>query len=243
MESHALNTSAKKGTMALDIFLLVGQSNMAGRGPLSEVDPLANPRIQMFRGNRWQQAQEPLHTDKPDRAGVGLASGFALELLQHTPGARIGLVPCAVGGTPLSRWLPGRDLYETAVETCNRALTEGALKGILWHQGESDANDAELAHSYSVRFHDMVNGFRQQFGSSEIPVIAGELGTFLIGEDRPRPYVESINAQLRDLVGILPAYGFAKSNGLTDLGDHVHFDAKSLREFGVRYAQQYQHLR
>jgi hypothetical protein len=40
----------------------------------------------------------------------------------------------------------------------------------------------------------------------------------------------------------MPAYGFAASGGLTDLGDNVHFDAKSLREFGVRYAQKYLHL-
>ena len=90
-------------------------------------------------------------------------------------------------------------------------------------------------------FQDMVRGFRTEF-AAEAPVIAGELGTFLANEERPRPYVELINAQLRDLQGALPAYGFAASGGLTDLGDNVHFDAKSLREFGVRYAQKYLHL-
>ena len=225
----------------LDVFLLIGQSNMAGRGLMDEVAPLADPRVSMFRDGNWQQAEEPLHTDKPERAGVGLASGFALELLRHAPDKPIGLVPCAVGGTPLSRWVPGMDLYETAVEVSKQALANGTLKGMLWHQGESDANDTDLAHSYSTRFQDMVRGFRTEF-AAEVPVIAGELGTFLANEERPRPYVELINAQLRDLQGALPAHGFAESGGLTDLGDHVHFDAKSLREFGVRYAQKYLQL-
>ena len=52
---------------------------MAGRGLMDEVAPLADPRVSMFRDGNWQLAEEPLHTDKPERAGVGLASGFALE--------------------------------------------------------------------------------------------------------------------------------------------------------------------
>ena len=215
---------------------------MAGRGLIDEVPPLADARVSMFRDDSWLQAEEPLHTDKPNRAGVGLASGFALQLLQQAPDTHIGLVPCAVGGTPLSRWVPGMDLYATAVEECKRALADGTLKGILWHQGESDANDTELAHSYSARFQDMVRGFRSELEVDQVPVIAGALGPFLAAEERPRPHVELINAQLRDLEGVLPAYGFAAAHGLTDLGDKVHFNAKALREFGVRYAQKYTQL-
>ena len=98
---------------------------------MDEVAPLADPRVSMFRDGNWQLAEAPLHTAKPERAGVGLASGFALELLRHAPDKSIGLVPCAVGGTPLSRWVPGMELYETAVEVSKQALANGTLKGML----------------------------------------------------------------------------------------------------------------
>ena len=60
----------------LSIFLLIGQSNMAGRGRLEEVSALQDPQIFMFRDGRWIVAEEPLHTDKPDIAGVGLGMSF-----------------------------------------------------------------------------------------------------------------------------------------------------------------------
>ena len=136
--------------MAKDLILLIGQSNMAGRGLLGEVPPIKNAHITMLRDDQWQQASEPLHTDK-ETAGVGLASSFASEYLGAFPEAEIGLVPSAVGGTPLSRWMPGCDLYENALVNARRAMEDGQLKAILWHQGEADAQDIALAQSYGQR--------------------------------------------------------------------------------------------
>lgn len=42
----------------LDIFLLIGQSNMAGRGRLDLVEPIAHPGISMYRDGAWQPALE-----------------------------------------------------------------------------------------------------------------------------------------------------------------------------------------
>ena len=99
----------------LNIFLLMGQSNMSGRGRSTEVEPVEDSRVLMFRGDRWSVADEPLHDDKPT-AGVGLGMTFALGLIERWPSARIGLVPCAVGGFPLELWEPGAGLYAAAVE-------------------------------------------------------------------------------------------------------------------------------
>jgi len=222
-----------------DIFLLMGQSNMAGRGRLDEVEALQDPHIFMFREDRWITARELLHTDKPE-AGVGLGMSFAIELIQAhlTP---IGLVPCAVGGTPLSRWMPGADLYENAVSITKRALFKGTLKGILWHQGEADSCNAEDANGYGRRFQHMINCLCSELSATGIPVVAGELGAFLrdcSGHD----YFSIVNQQLRQLEQSLPAYGCVTSNGLTGNGDNLHFNSKSLREFGCRYAKKYMNL-
>ena len=54
----------------MDIFLLMGQSNMAGRGLLEDVEPIRDERIRVFQDGRWSIAEEPLHHDRPT-AGIG----------------------------------------------------------------------------------------------------------------------------------------------------------------------------
>ena len=45
-------------------FLIIGQSNMAGRGHLHEVKPIINERIVMLRNGRWQMMAEPINCDR-----------------------------------------------------------------------------------------------------------------------------------------------------------------------------------
>ena len=222
----------------LGIFLLIGQSNMAGRGRIDEVPPLRDPRVLMFRDGRWILAEEPLHTDKPSIAGVGLGMSFAIELLARGRRMPIGLVPCAVGGTQLSRWMPGADLYENAVSITRLALSRGALSGILWHQGEGDADAPADANSYGTRFTEMVTRMRIDLSGVNVPVITGELGPFLRERDDCK-FSATVNRHLRDLERSLPFCGCASSEGLTDNGDKLHFNSESLREFGRRYAVRY----
>ena len=56
---------------------LIGQSNMAGRGELKEVEAINDDRIFMIRDGKFVKMQEPIHDDKPDIAGVGLGASFA----------------------------------------------------------------------------------------------------------------------------------------------------------------------
>lgn len=223
----------------LEIFLLIGQSNMAGRGPLNTVPPLRHPNSRMFRNGQWIPAEEPLHTDKPAMAGVGLGMSFTVTLLDRRPDAVIGLLPCAVGGTPLHRWMPAADLYANAVAVARKARTSGMLKGILWHQGEADCQHEEDAASYGRRLSEMIGALRADIGAPDIPFIAGELGEFLKNHAACRVFFRMVNAQLHALHGSVARFGCVSASGLTDRGDHVHFDSASLREFGRRYANEY----
>lgn len=219
----------------LHIFLLIGQSNMAGRGKLDQVQAIHCPEIHMFREGEWGVAEEPLHTDKPRIAGIGLGMSFAVDIFQKSSLSPLGLVPCAVGGTPLSRWMPGADLYEEAVATCKAALKDGSLAGILWHQGEGDSGDKDDAESYGDRLYKMLTTLRTELGAQSAPVITGELGPFL-KDHEATPHYETVNAGLRGLETRLPRYRCAGAEGLTDNHDNLHFNAASLREFGRRYA-------
>ena len=84
----------------MQLFLLIGQSNMAGRGKVTPADVQTHPRIFMLdKANAWVPAKDPAHFDKPTIAGVGLCSEFARRAAADAPQAKIGLIPCAVGGT------------------------------------------------------------------------------------------------------------------------------------------------
>ena len=224
----------------LDIFLLIGQSNMAGRGSVDQVEPLRNANVLMLRHGEWVAAQEPLHHDK-QIAGTGLGMSFAVELAEQNPSSVIGLVPAAIGGTGLKRWMPGAYLYRRAVLEARQATQSGSIKGILWHQGESDAQGEATATSYAERFTIMVEALRRELGCQRAPVVVGELGEFLTGRPGLAHFAE-VNRQLHKLAETLPLCGCVSAAGLKDKGDSLHFDSPSLRAFGRRYAEVYRRL-
>lgn len=232
----------KNMSAPLEIFLLIGQSNMAGRGRLGAVPALRHPSVRVFRNGQWIPAEEPLHTDNPAIVGIGLGMSFAVARLESRPEAVIGLVPCAVGGTPLRRWMPGADLYVGAVAMTGEALPFGSLKGVLWHQGENDVQQTEDAANYGCRLSEMIGALRSDLNAPHVPFVAGELGEFLKDDPPSRDCFREINAQLLALCGRVPQFGCASSFGLTDAGDHIHFDSLSLREFGRRYASEYRRI-
>ncbi|MEI7929044.1 MAG: sialate O-acetylesterase [Verrucomicrobiales bacterium] len=139
----------------MKLFLLIGQSNMAGRGKVEPQDQVVNPKIFMLTKDlTWVPAKDPLHFDKP-AAGVGLGSQFAREISKADPNASIGLIPCAVGGTSLDQWKAGGALYNEAVKRSKEAMKNGKLAGILWHQGEADSAPDKVA-TYADRFSVMI---------------------------------------------------------------------------------------
>lgn len=222
----------------INSFLLIGQSNMAGRGSLQEVEPINNNNIFMFRDNQWVEAEEPLHTDKPEIAGIGLGMSFA-DILQRKSNKKIGLIPCAFGGTSLGEWQKGEPLYSNAVKETKEALKNSSLKGILWHQGESDSSSTHNAESYKERFLPFINSLTKDIGIKNVPIILGELGEFLVDHDKSI-YSHIVNEELKNIGKTDKCFAFVSAKQLTDMGDSLHFDAKSLRVFGERYARKWE---
>ncbi|GAM16258.1 sialate O-acetylesterase [Mesobacillus selenatarsenatis] len=218
----------------LNSFLLIGQSNMAGRGQIGDVEPIDNNEIYMFRDGEWATAKEPLHTDPLGLAGIGLGMSFAdaLQKKYHKP---IGLIPCAVGGSSLSQWQKGETLYVNALEQASQALKSSNLKGILWHQGETDSDQLASAQTYRNRFLVFIDSLQEDLGISKTPIILGELGEFL-QQYEECTYYETINDVLKEITNTHSLFSFVPSTGLTHKGDFLHFDSCSLREFGSRFA-------
>lgn len=215
----------------LQLFLLIGQSNMAGRGKVEAVDKEILPGIFMLTKEAlWVPAVDPMHFDKPAVAGVGLGRSFAKVVLEAYPKATIGLIPAAFGGTSLEQWKVGGDLYKDALARARVAMKSGKMRGILWHQGEADSGKRELMTSYRERFAVVIEQLRADLGAPDLPVVVGELGEF-----RKEAFNRDINQQLALVPFTVPHSAFASSQGLVDKGDLTHFDAPSLRELGRRY--------
>jgi hypothetical protein len=100
----------------MDLYLLIGQSNMAGRGQTDEASNPKSPHIWAInRQNEWKMAADPLHSDKPAVVGVGPGLTFAQTILAKNPDRIIGLIPCAVGGSAIDDWQPGAKHGQTGI--------------------------------------------------------------------------------------------------------------------------------
>lgn len=220
------------GQSDLDLYLLIGQSNMAGRAPIPEGmhAPLAGVFLLDSLGN-WLPAAQPLNLHSSVRKRVGMQRmgpgyGFAQTLRRHLPERQVGLVVNARGGSSLKQWMPGQTYFEEAVGRAKQAQASGTFKAVLWHQGEADVSWKEdYADSLAV----MQHALREAIGKPDLPFIAGELAP-------GKPEREAFNAMLTRLPARLHRTEVVKAEDLF-IFDQVHFDATSQRILGERYAE------
>ncbi|MDO5415597.1 MAG: sialate O-acetylesterase [Lachnospiraceae bacterium] len=215
--------------------LLIGQSNMAGRGFLHEVKTICDERIFMLRNGRWQMMAEPIHFDRAV-AGVGPAASFAEAWCNGNPGETIGLIPCAEGGSSLDEWSQDGILFRHAVCEAKFAMENSELIAILWHQGENDSHSGKYKEYYQ-KLAQMVKALRNELEAENIPFLIGGLGDYLgktaFGANCTE--YQQVNQEL---------YRYAEENGACcyvtgkDLyanPDGIHMNAESQRRFGLRY--------
>jgi len=226
-----------------DLYILMGQSNMAGRGELTDSlrSVYSDEVLMLTRDLNWVIAKHPIHFDKPSVAGVGPGLSFGMAMAKAYPGRKIGLIPCAVGGTSIDKWQPGEFdkatstfPYDDAVVRITRAMKEGQVKGMIWLQGEADSNE-KLSAAYLVKLEVLVKRIRKLTGNNRLPVVVGELGRF-------KPDYKLINKELNIAPSRIKHLGVAHSEGFTDKGDKTHFDSKSAIRYGLRFATQMQKL-
>lgn len=226
-------------------FLLIGQSNAAGRGFLDEAKPLdtCDGKVKMLRNGRFINAFRPLN---PDRhfSGTCLAESFAKAYVTAHPEVDAGIIPCADGGTKLDQWMPGTLLFDHAVSCAKLAMRSSHLVGVLWHQGESDCTP-ELYSGYTDRFKIIMDALRKELNVPDLPILVGGLGDFLPGYAKSEyigTYYKLVNEQLQKLEREYPNCRFVSAEGLGSNPDHLHFSAEALEEFGVRYFNEFEKM-
>lgn len=216
-------------------FLMLGQSNMAGRGFINEVPTIYNERIQMLRNGRWQMMTEPINYDRPV-SGISLAGSFADAWCSENKDDIIGLIPCAEGGSSLDEWAIDKALFRHAINEAKFAMESSELIGILWHQGESDSINGNYKEYYKKLLL-IIDTLRKELNAPNIPIIIGGLGDFLGKEGFGKNCTEYnfINQELKKFAFEQNNCYFVTASGLTSNSDGIHIDAISQRKFGLRY--------
>lgn len=217
--------------------LLIGQSNMAGRGYLHDVSPILDERIMVLKNGRWQMMDEPIHSDR-SVAGVGLAASFAKLWLDDHPDETIGLIPCADGGTSMDDWAPEGILARHAITEAQFAQETSEIIGILWHQGESDSFNQQYK-TYASKLKTLIGHFRNTLKIPEVPFVLGLLPDFLGKSAFGQSAVEykEINEALQQTAEEKDNCYYVTAEGLTSNSDAIHINAISQRLFGIRYYQ------
>ena len=245
--SRTINDGSFIGGNDLRSFLMIGQSNMAGRGNIGEVSEIDNFRCYMLRNGRFLRMREPINPDRPifygaDRSGISLAASFADEFA-NSYAARVGLIPCADGGTPMDLWHKGGILFDHAVMMTRLAMRTSSFSGFLWHHGESDCLSRESLEAYKPKLVKFICDIRAALDAERLPFIMGEISRDVSLEWFDPSRAEEMNEIISEVARELPNVAVASSRGLALKPDGVHFDSESLRIFGKRYFEEYKKIK
>jgi hypothetical protein len=223
------------------VFFLAGQSNMAGRGLVEPSDTIASERIFSVNADgEIVYAQEPLHYYEPDLTGLDCGLSFGKSLMSHLPDeVSLLILPTAVGGSSIEQWLGDSThrnvpLMTNFKEKVAIGQQYGTLKGILWHQGESDAQEERIT-KYQERLSTLITTFREIARNDSLPVLLGELGGYSENNENWQRINQEIHAYAaQDSFSMV-----INTQDFDHKGDKVHFNSDGQREMGKRFAEAY----
>jgi hypothetical protein len=240
----------------LVIFLTEGQSNMVGWSSKTSYEMDDYPTPNMFQQSRGQarleyapgaadsvvQAFQPLQTTV-DRSGaatsrfVSLDFYFAREYAKDHPNEDVLIVKNARGGTGFvnNYWNEGDSLdvladpyLASALAQVNGDYTTVEFGGILWHQGEADAETAASAAAYASNLTALFARHRvvvsSHFSVTQAPVIIGTMVPANIANNSTG-YYDDIDAIHRDISNLVANAKFADLSGIVgEAGQHFLAD-------------------
>jgi hypothetical protein len=241
---------AHQGRMYL--FILAGQSNMVGWAPIPEGEPTDSHIYVFGKDYRWKIASHPIEdaTNQVDIvsdngiAGFGPAMDFAFASLERHHDLVIGLIPCAKNSSGIIQWqrnLSDQSLYGSCLKRVRAASPMGHVAGILFFQGETDAQDPVLypqpepqPFDWAHLFTAFIIDFRKDLHEPKLPVVFAQLGADPLSQD----FINWKIIQEQQLSIDLPMTAMIITDDLSLL-DGLHFTADSYRTIGRRFADAY----
>ena len=245
-----------------EVFVVAGQSNSANHG--EERQSPASDRVVTFDGSTWRPAYDP----QPGASGQGGSFLPPLgDYLTYYFDVPVAFTSCGIGATSVREWLPEgrtfpnpptivsrvRKLENGSWESngqafeslCQRmkSLKPGGFRAVLWHQGESDANQRDASRTlagnlYSQYLTDIIRSSRKQTGLN-VPWFVAQVSYHVPG-DESSPDIRKAQASLWESGHALqgPDSDAIKGHFRENNGQGVHFSGPGLRE----HARQWGHV-
>lgn len=243
------------------LFLLGGQSNMAGNGFTQDLSDAhryrpyrrapKNVSVWDARNKQWK----PLELG--DRFGPEI--GFAHALSKAMPDKHIGIVKYAVGGTSMDKWKSTGKLYKQLLGDYENALNstpDAKLEAMLWHQGESDSDDKEVAEVYQDKLVQHIHSIRKDTGEENLLFILGQINPAKNFRGRDRfQYAKMVRKAQAELnmynvemiktddckknAYIHGAVGTTQEQQIPENEDNIHYSADGQLKLGKRFAESY----
>lgn len=222
-----------------NVYLLIGQSNMAGRGYMAIEDSsktIDGVYLLNDKG-KAEPASHPLNRYSTVRKNismqqVGPGGSFGKEMRRKT-GKNILLVVNAKGGTSIKEWGKGERLYREAVRRGKAGMKYGKLKGILWLQGCSDAKKIK---TYPGSLMELAAALRNDLGvkAKDVPFVAGQLPYW-------RPDFKDFNEMITNIKEWIPNSDWVSTNRLEGRGEKSdpHYNRESQEILGKRFAEKF----
>jgi hypothetical protein len=202
-----------------------------------------------WKKGQWYTAVPPLTRRT---RGISLVDYFGRTMVANLPkNIRVGVVKVGVSGAKIELWDKdsyreylatadswkvkiadeyGGNPYAYLVELAKIAQKDGVIKGILLHQGESNAEDKDWPRKVKVIYDNLMKDLNLK--PEPVPLLAGEVVNADQGGEKA-----SANEIMKKLPETLPNSYVISSAGLPCNADHLHFTAEGYRQFGKRYAE------
>ncbi len=261
--SKIIKTTAVDDIYVGDVWFLAGQSNMEGLGNLVNASTPHPMVRAFYMRDEWDIAKDKLHflpeavdrvhnnygtgPDRPSKAslekvrnrivkGASLAVAFGKEMYKRTKVPQ-GLVACAHGGTSMAQWSPslqnkGGDSFYGAMMRRYKKLAQ-PIAGILWYQGESDANP-DAASMYTNKMTELVDAARSDMNIPLLPWFMVQIGCHA-SQESPVSW-NNIQEQERNLPDVITELDVVPSIDL-ELDDGIHIGADGQKTLGKRMAR------
>jgi HAMP domain-containing protein len=244
-----------------EVFVIAGQSNSANHG--EERQRPESGLVTTFDGVRWRVADDPQPGASGDGGSFIPTFGDAMARKFNVP---IGIASCGVGATSVREWLPAgaRFPHPPTIEGHVRPVPEGGweskgdifaaftgrlaalgsrgFRAVLWHQGESDANQADPQRTlpgdmYRSLLGRLIRDSRQVAGW-EVPWFVAQVSYHVPG-DEASPDIRAAQASLwaDGLAEPGPDSDALKSEWREAGGQGVHFSGPGLRQHGAQWAE------
>ena len=198
---------------------------------------------------KWIKAVPPLAHCQG--AKLGPADYFGRTMVEKTdPQIKVGIIVVAVAGCSIDlfdkdgyanyarsqqSWMTqrintyGGNPYGRMIEMAKKAQEEGVIKGIIFHQGETDAGNGQWPSKVKKVYDNIIKDLGL---GNDIPFLAGEV--LRSGSSSGANQNIAKLPQQSSNFYVVSSEGFNQALGD---GQNVHFTSQEYRDFGKRYAE------